>query len=178
MKDQIENIKSTKLNEDSLVQIIRKELYKNLNNKVKNWKKIFNEFKTLDDLKEFYERQKITFTTKKQSTAGSIYFFEFINAFLRFKSQLDDRSKVIIAVLFKNLKEIDKNLYLKLEELLDEDLKQYTKRKFLKDNDWEETFCSFNNIDELFNFYLNQSPLFPKKKKSLETVNNYYIPFI
>ena len=170
--------KILKNNKQEYLENIRKELFLNLNKKTKNWKDLFDKIDNLNDLKEFYEKQKKTFWSKKISSTWSWYFYEFILAFLKFENKLDDRSKTIIFILIKNLKEINIKVANKIEKYINSDLKNEISKKITKNNNWELMFSNFDNIEEFLNYFDKARLSFSHRKKDNNTIEKYYIPFI
>lgn len=146
--------------------------------KFKNWPEEFKKFKSSKELEDFYERQRKTFWSKEKSPAASLYFYNFILAFLKFYPNYSNRQIEIIWILFRNLKKIDNWLYLELLEHLPINFKKKIEKEKSRWNDWKLFFENVQSLDELLNIYEKHRLAFHHKWRDISLIDNYYLPFI
>ena len=143
--------------------------------KIKNWEKIFDNIQTKAKLLNFYEKQKVTFTTKFHSASNKLYFTTFILKFKDFDLTDNDIKKV--AVLFKHLKKLDDRLYSELLEIFNE--KEKIIAEINRANNRAVFFEKIQSLDELLKIYEKHRLAFHhKEKEDNNIIENYYLPFI
>jgi len=144
----------------------------------KKRKEIISTLDNEKDLIKFYEKQKVTFGSKKLSPKWTEYFRKFINSFLAIPI-LSRRSQEIVGYLLRHLEEINPDEYNNIINTIKKhkNYHQIMKEKHRSKNriNFFNHIQTFPELKEEFEKYYTMFHHLPKDK---EIIKKFYIHFI